>query len=88
MRFAEIRSPVSGMRVWNARAHGYSFVITLETTGDVQGYTCSWKALSNDMRPFGKQPANDIIKYEDAVQGFLAAERACKATLKQLLQKN
>jgi hypothetical protein len=90
MRFEEVVGIgyiVPGMRAWQARSDGFSFVIGLETlTGKeyegYTGYTASWKSLKADMTPFGNQLANRIDG--GPWKTFTEAEEACKATLKQL----
>ena len=88
MNFDPVPDPLPKMRAWVARTHNFSFCISLEMeSGDPEwnGYTASWKNTNADMHPFGKQRANRIDG--GPWQTFSEAEDACRATLKQLIQK-
>lgn len=88
MRFEPISSDLPNFLIWGAQSHGYSFVISQELEQgypEWTGFTASWKALKDDMRPFGTQPINRIDG--GPWQRFTDAEQACEATLKQLKAK-
>ena len=86
MRFTEVKLPVPSMRGWWATHGGYSFCITLEQERNGwEGYTASWKSTKHDTRPFGAQPANRI---DGRWETFAGAEAACRATYRQLRDKN
>jgi hypothetical protein len=89
MRFEPVPAILRDMQVWAAIEAGYSFVITLELEPGADpewaGYSASWKSLKADMRPFGRQPPNQIDGGPWRTRA--AAEAACQATLEQLKRR-
>jgi hypothetical protein len=85
LRFEPIQPVMQGQKLWAARSGNYSFIISLEEEvlePEWAGYMASWKNVGDDMKPFGKQPANLIDG--GPWQRFSDVERVCRQTLKQL----